>query len=86
MLFAINGVKLKKSTHSRKLTSHSLIIPILFIVPIALPAETKIFTIWNESDYFNEELQTGTVLRTGNGLTDGNSTEKRYSESQQRQN
>jgi len=48
--------------------------------------ETKIFTIWNESDYFNEELQAGTVFRSCYGLTNGNSTEKRYSKGQQRQN
>jgi hypothetical protein len=33
-----------------------------------LPAETKIFTIWNESDYFNEELQACTVSGTCYGI------------------
>lgn len=40
-------------------------------------AETKIFTIWNESDYFNEELQARTVSRSCYGFTNGSSTEKR---------
>lgn len=41
-----------------------------------MPAETKIFTIWNESDYFNEELQTCTVSGTGYSFTSGIGSEK----------
>lgn len=81
MFFAFNGVKIK--IHS--LPKNHLSLPNdahIISLPIALPAETKIFTIWNESDYFNEELQTGAVFRTCYGFTNGNSTEKRYCKSQ----
>lgn len=81
MLFAVNGVKLK--IHS--LPKNHLSLPNnahIISIPIALPAETKIFTIWNESDYFNEELQTCAVLRAGYSFTNGDGTEKRYNKSQ----
>lgn len=85
MFFTIIEVKIK--IHS--LPKINLSLPNnahIISLPIALPAETKIFTIWNESDYFNEELQTSTVFRSGYGLANGNSTEERYRKSQQRQN
>ncbi len=76
MFFAFIEVKIK--IHSLPKNHHSL--PnIIYMIhdTYSFAAETKIFTIWNESDYFNEELQARTVSRSCYGLTNGSSTEKR---------